>query len=147
MGFFSAVRQGRRDDAELGKGVWRRAHDRYTRGLDRFHQMLEGVTDGATLDQLVPLANELADTLPRVRALCVRAQHLAPSTGLDIPASANGSLNQLHRALSRSGNALAMAAEAVAMVRLGAAEVAAVERRTQTVLDHVAEAETIPLAR
>ena len=38
-GLFSASRQAKHDDAELGKGVWRRVHDRFRRGLDRFHQM------------------------------------------------------------------------------------------------------------
>lgn len=59
--------QSRRDDAELGKGLWRRAHDRFVRGLDRFHQILERVPAGPTLEELVPLANDLADLLPRVR--------------------------------------------------------------------------------
>ena len=27
--------QSRRDDAELGKGIWRRSHDRFIRGIDR----------------------------------------------------------------------------------------------------------------
>ena len=29
--------QSRRDDAELGRGLWRRAHDRFIRVVDRFH--------------------------------------------------------------------------------------------------------------
>jgi hypothetical protein len=141
LGLFSAARQGRKDDAELGLGVWRRAHDRFQRGLDRFHQMLEGIEDPAIFDALVPVANGLAALLPRVRAVCIRAQRQAPSDGLDIPASAGGALNDLHRALSRAGNALATAAEAAAMVRLGAAPVEAVHRRAQIVHEHVAEAE------
>ena len=143
MAFFAAARQGRRDDAELGKGVWRRAHDRFQRGLDRFHQMLEGVEDSGRYDQLVPVANALADLLPRVRAVCVTAQALAPSAGMDIPASEGAYLNEVHRALSRAGNALATAAEAVAMVRLGSGSLEAVQRRALTVHQHVDEAERL----
>ncbi|HSU70393.1 MAG TPA: hypothetical protein VLI70_02975 [Micrococcaceae bacterium] len=143
MAFFAAARQGRRDDAELGRGVWRRAHDRFQRGLDRFHQMLEGVEDSGLYDRLVPVANALADLLPRVRAVCVTAQALAPSAGMDIPASEGAYLNEVHRALSRAGNALATAAEAVAMVRLGSGSLEAVQRRALTVHQHVDEAERL----
>ena len=143
MAFFAAARQGRRDDAELGRGVWRRANDRFQRGLDRFHQMLEGVEDSGLYDRLVPVANALADLLPRVRAVCVTAQALAPSAGMDIPASEGAYLNEVHRALSRAGNALATAAEAVAMVRLGSGSLEAVQRRALTVHQHVDEAERL----
>jgi len=144
-------RQARRDDAEMGKGVWRRAHDRFRRGLDRFHQMLEGISTDAradpalldSYDAIVPLANELADLLPRVRALATAAQATAPSEGTDIPASAGGYLNDVHRELSRAGNALATAAEAVAMVRLGAGGLDAVERRSRIVAGHVARAQEL----
>jgi hypothetical protein len=145
--FFSAARQGRRDDAELGQGVWRRAHDRFHRGLDRFHQMLEGVEDQQLYADLVPLANGLADLQPRVRTICAAAQAIGPSDGLDIPGSPGGYLNELHRALSRAGNALATAAEAVAMVRLGAGSVASVQNRTSSVHQHVAEAEALLSSR
>lgn len=149
-GIFSN-RQARRDDAELGKGVWRRAHDRFRRGLDRFHQMLEGIAAEAqahpalerSYEAIVPIANDLADLLPRVRELTVRAQALAPSEGTDIPASPGGYLNDVHRELSRAGNALAAAAEAVAMVRLGVGELAAVERRSEIVIEHVSRAEEL----
>ena len=63
LGFFSAARQGRKDDAELGKGLWRRAHDRFTRGLDRYHQVLEGVEDDALYAELLEIANELSGAL------------------------------------------------------------------------------------
>lgn len=151
MGLFSAARQGKRDDTELGKGVWRRAHDRFQRGLDRFHQMLEGVAEEgpgreAAYEAIVPVANALADLLPQVRSLCVTAQQLGPSIGMDIPSGDGGYLNDVHRELSRAGNALATAAEAVAMVRLGVGDVAAVERRAAIVHDHIARATEI-LAR
>ncbi|RAN76028.1 hypothetical protein B5P43_23760 [Bacillus sp. SRB_336] len=160
-GLFGAGRQGRRDDAELGKGVWRRAHDRFRRGLDRFHQMLEGVqeetrpvapaggggpgvashNDAAdNYAALVPTADALADLLPLVRSIAARAHAVAPSEGMEIPTGTGGYLNDVHRELSRAGNALAAAAEAVAMVRLGAGAVSGVERRAALVHEHVARA-------
>ncbi|WP_342022900.1 hypothetical protein AAE021_13790 [Arthrobacter citreus] len=144
MALFAAARQGRKDDTQLGKGVWRRAHDRFTRGLDRYHQMLEGVEDDAVYNELVTVANGLAELLPRVREVCVNAQRRLPSNGQDIP----GSLIAVHRALSRSGNSLAATAEAAAMSRLdserwgfASAGLENVHRRAQLVAEDVLEAE------
>ncbi|MGO4857059.1 hypothetical protein [Arthrobacter sp. 2MCAF14] len=147
MGFFGAVRQGRKDDAELGKGLWRRAHDRFHRGLDRYHQVLEGVGDEQLYVELVAIANELADLSSRVRAICVEAQLQAPSDGLDIP----GSLAGVHRALSKAGNSLATTAEAAAMLRLAVGPVpvgaVSVRRRAEAVYEHVEEAERLLRAK
>ncbi len=141
MGFFSAARQGRKDDAELGKGLWRRAHDRFIRGLDRYHQILEGVEDEALYAELLAVGNELSSLSGRVRRICVEAQRRAPSEGLDIP----GTMTGVHRALSTAGNSLATTAEAAAMVRLAVLPVPAgaesVRRRAQMVLEHVIDAE------
>lgn len=141
MGFFSAARQGRKDDAELGKGLWRRANDRFTRGLDRYHQILAGVEDDALYADLLEIANELAALSGRVRQICVEAQRRAPSEGLDVP----GSLGGVHRALSTAGNSLATTAEAAAMLRLAVGPVAAgaesVRRRAESVLEQVNDAE------
>ena len=141
MGFFSAARQGRKDDSELGKGLWRRAHDRFHRGLDRFHQVLEGVEDDQLYGELVEIANQLAALLPRVRAVCMEAQRRAPSDGLDIPAA----LSSVHRSLSKAGNSLATTAEAAAMLRLAVGPVpvgaASVHRRAEAVFQQVDDAE------
>ncbi|NUP59817.1 MAG: hypothetical protein HOQ04_09740 [Pseudarthrobacter sp.] len=141
MGFFSAARQGRKDDAELGKGLWRRAHDRFHRGLDRFHQVLEGVEDDKLYGELVDIANELAALLQRVRDVCMEAQRRAPSDGLDIPAG----FSDVHRSLSKAGNSLATTAEAAAMLRLAVGPVpvgaASVRRRAEAVFQQVADAE------
>lgn len=141
MGFFSAARQGRKDDAELGKGLWRRAHDRFHRGLDRFHQVLEGVEDDQLYGELVDIANQLAALLPRVRAVCMEAQRRVPSDGLDIPAA----LADVHRSLSKAGNSLATTAEAAAMLRLAVGPVpvgaASVHRRAEAVFQQVDDAE------
>ncbi|MFP5310938.1 MAG: hypothetical protein ACLGH7_00765 [Actinomycetes bacterium] len=134
MGFFSAARQGRKDDAELGKGLWRRAHD-------RFHQVLEGVEDDQLYAELVEIANSLAALLQRVREVCMEAQRRAPSDGLDIPAG----LADVHRSLSKAGNSLATTAEAAAMLRLAVGPVpvgaASVRRRAEAVFQQVADAE------
>lgn len=138
--------QGRRDAADMGQGVWRRAHDRFRRGLDRFHQILERVDDEASLDSLIPSANRLADLLPEVRAIATGAQRLAPSDSTDVPASREGHYADLHRALSRAGNSLALCAEALAMMRCdgscpeGCSRTESVERRVVTVEEQVAEA-------
>lgn len=141
LGFFSAARQGRKDDAELGKGLWRRAYDRFIRGLDRYHQILEGVEDQALYAELLEVGNELSGLSGRVRQICVAAQRRAPSEGLDIP----GSLAGVHRALSTAGNSLATTAEAAAMLRLspGPAPAGAdsVRRRAASVLEQVNDAE------
>ncbi|MCA4134462.1 hypothetical protein [Arthrobacter sp. M4] len=143
MGFLGAVRQGRKDDAELGKGLWRRAHDRFIRGLDRYHQVLEGFEDDPLYLELVEVANALADLSSRVRVVCIEAQRRCPSDGLDVP----GSLAGVHRALSRAGNSLATTAEAAAMLRLavGPVPVGAVSvwRRAEAVAEQVEAAEQL----
>lgn len=71
--------QSRRDDAELGRGLWRRAHDRFIRGVDRFHQVLERLAHTDMVELVVPAANSLSDLIPRVRAIAMEAQRLAPT--------------------------------------------------------------------
>jgi hypothetical protein len=141
VGFLGAARQGRKDDVELGKGLWRRAHDRFIRGLDRYHQVLEGVEDEQLYVELVEIANELADLSARVRLVCAEAQRRSPSDGLDIP----GPLSAVHRALSKAGNSLATTAEAAAMLRLAVGPIpvgaASVRRRAAAVAEQVEEAE------
>lgn len=141
MAFFAAAGQGRKDDAELGRGLWRRAHDRFHRGLDRFHQVLEGVEDDQLYAELVDIANELAALSVRVRNVCVEAQRRSPSEGLDIP----GALAGVHRSLSKAGNSLATTAEAAAMLRLAVGPVpvgaASVRRRAESVFEQIADAE------
>lgn len=117
----------------LGEGVWRRAHDRVHRSVDRFHQVLDGVVaDDApgARDSLVPaletVAADLVDLLGTVEVLCVRAQAVAPSAGLDVPrvppaaAAEQGLPDELHRRLSRAGTAAATASEAATMARVSA---------------------------
>ncbi|MCT1803070.1 hypothetical protein M3B51_09785 [Kocuria carniphila] len=156
MGFLRDYVATRRDDQELGRGVWRRAHDRFQRGLDRYHQMLEGVTDPDLRAGAIPIANDLADLLPRVRQVCMEAHRRAPSETQDIPASKGGYLSDVHRQLSRSGNAMAQTAEALAMARFAASSanstdeesksdprVQGIERRAASVHECVEQAEAL----
>ncbi len=150
MALFGAYRAKRRDDQELGAGVWRRAHDRYVRGLDRYHQVLESA-EGELYDELVLVADTLSSALPRVRAVCATAQRITPSGDLQVP---GGQLTGLHRCLSRAGNLLAAASEAAAMAGLEAAEGAdvaeqaeSVRRRARAVLEEVDQAESIVASR
>ena len=108
---------GRRRPDPLGDGVWRRAHDRFRRAVDRYHQVIEGVPDGELRDALELLGARLAACLDAVRAACERAQAEHPSEGLDIP----GAARDLHARLSRGATLAAQAAEAATMARLRAA--------------------------
>lgn len=134
MGLFDRLSAGSRAEAGLGRGVWRRVHGRFQRGLDRFHQMLEGIEDQQLQCAVLPLADCLVIELSVVRGLCCRAQELSPSENFELP---QGGLIALHRELSMAANALATAAEALAMLRLGEAEIEAVRRRVKRVAEHV----------
>lgn len=129
MKLFPRRRRSRRLDKELGKGLWRQAHDRYVRGLDRYHQVIEGVKDDSTYSQLVMIGDELAEQLDTVYELCRKAQISHRSDGLQVP----GGATKLHSSLSRAANHLATTAEAAAMVRLGHGELVAVRRRADQV--------------
>lgn len=136
---FGARRQARLLEKELGQGLWRRAHDRYVRGLDRYHQVLDGIADDDVHNRLVLLGDRLAEELTTVRALCREAHTAHPGEGMHIP----GEAAALHAALSRAANHLATTAEAAAMVRVGAAEVSAVPRRAERVFQTLRAAEAV----
>ena len=59
MAFFSRLRAERAATRELGEGVWRRAHDRFQRSLDRVFQVVEGITDVQAYNELIKEANEI----------------------------------------------------------------------------------------
>jgi hypothetical protein len=105
----------RRGPDPLGEGVWRRAHDRFRRAVDRYHQVMEGVPDGPVRDALEAVGAGLAADLDAVRARCVLAQSAAPSAGLDVP---GGAWRDEHRTLSRAATLVAQAAESAAMARV-----------------------------
>lgn len=107
-----------RNNSPLGEGVWRRAHDRCRRAVDRYHQMLEGVPPGTVHDSLADTGSRLADLLDDVRARCEQAQRDAPSATFDVPAGPRGRHPDLHRCLSRAAGLCAQASEAAAMARV-----------------------------
>ncbi|MFZ5872212.1 MAG: hypothetical protein ACOYXW_16995 [Actinomycetota bacterium] len=108
----------RRRPDPLGDGVWRHAHDRFRRAVDRYHQMLEQVPPGQVRDRLEVAGAALAGALDDVHRLCAHAQGRAPSTGLDVPGGPDGSAPELHRRLTRAAGLAAQAAEAAAMARV-----------------------------
>ncbi|TLP97077.1 hypothetical protein FEF26_08225 [Nesterenkonia salmonea] len=138
MKLFKGRRRANKIDQELGKGLWRQAHDRFVRGLDRYHQILDGVEDDAVHNELVVIGDQLADQLPRVYELCRRGQQDFPATEMQVPPGAHA----LHGGLSRAANHLATTAEAEAMVRLSNGELASVHHRARQVLDCLNEAES-----
>ncbi|HJX77844.1 hypothetical protein [Glutamicibacter sp.] len=141
MGFFSRLRDQRAISRDLGQGVWRRAHDRFVRSLDRVFQVLEGIDDNNLYNEVVVRANELADLLPQVRQLCIDAQKLTPSEDEHIPQTTS----QVHRALTKSANDLATTAQVIAMMRMQTKDgeetnLKPVEHRAQIVKDDVSQA-------
>lgn len=136
MKLFARGRRARRIEKDLGTGLWRQAHDRYQRGLDRYHQILEGISDDELHNQLVPIADSLSERLDEVYQLCKEAHQRHPADGMLVP----GASNSLHSSLSRASNHLATTAEAAAMVRLNSGSVEAVRRRAEQVLDSLDQA-------
>jgi hypothetical protein len=118
------------DDVELGTGVWRRAHDRFRRAVDRYHQVIEpvprllpGEAEAGGLgarDRLEVVGGRLAACLDAVRARAVAAHARWPSTELQVP---GGGADEHHR-LSRAATLAAQAAEAATMVRVAARDTA-----------------------
>lgn len=114
MAFFSRLRKAHAANRGLGQGVWRRAHDRFNRSLDRVFQVLEGIEDDRLHNQLMTYANELADLMPRVQQICTEAHELTPSNEEFIPQDTF----DVHRALTKSANDLATTAQVFAMIRM-----------------------------
>jgi hypothetical protein len=142
----------RRRPDPLGNGVWRRAHDRFRRAVDRYHLLLERVPTGAVHDRLQDTGARLAAALIDVHAVCVAGQRLAPSEGEDLPGGHGGALLDAHRALARGATLAAQAGEAVmlAIVALRSEQVEeasrlaeAAARAADQVADHVERAEEL----
>ncbi len=114
------------DDVELGTGVWRRAHDRFRRAVDRYHQVIEPVLGTAAggspgaRDRLELAGARLAACLDDVRARCAAAHARWPSDALAVP----GDGADAHRRLSRAATLAAQAAEGATMVRVAARDAA-----------------------
>ncbi len=102
----------------LGDGVWRRAHDRFVRAVDRVHMALDGVPAGPVHDDLAGVAARLAMLVEDVYGVCVAAQTAAPSAASEVPGGHDGRYLDAHRALSRSATLTAEAAQATTMARV-----------------------------
>lgn len=116
MAFFSRLRKSHAANRLLGQGVWRRAHDRFNRSLDRVFQVLEGIADDQLHNRLMAYANDLADLMPRVQQICAEAQKLTPSSEEFIPELTFN----VHRALTKAANDLATTAQVFAITRMQA---------------------------
>lgn len=110
-------RRGPRVDP-LGEGVWRRAHDRFVRAVDRVHMALDGVPRGDVRDALADVASRLAALVEVVHAVCASAQQAAPSAAHEVPGGPDGRFLDVHRALSRAATLTAQASEAMTMARV-----------------------------
>ncbi|HYY09602.1 MAG TPA: hypothetical protein VE781_01615 [Kineosporiaceae bacterium] len=124
--------------------MWRRAHDRFRRAVDRYHQMLERVPPGAARDRLEGTGGRLAALLDDVHGVCREGQRLAPSAGEDLPGGHGGALLDAHRALARAATLAAQASEAVTLtvVALRAGrddEVLRLPQAAERTVDQVAE--------
>jgi hypothetical protein len=101
----------------LGDGVWRRAHDRFVRAVDRVHLAVDGVPAGAVHDDLADVAARLATLVERVHLVCAAAQAAAASGASEVPGGHDGRYLDAHRALSRAATLTAQAAQAATMAR------------------------------
>ncbi len=136
MGILDRLRERREQRQlaqELGQGLWRRAHDRFVRALDRYHQILDGVTEDEAYNQLAVLGNELADRLPAVRSLCAECQRAHPSDELTVP----NECRDVHARLSSAANALATTAEAAALFRMRQIPIERVRSRAEKVHEEI----------
>lgn len=116
---FTRLRHGgRRPPDPLGDGVWRRAHDRCRRAVDRYHQVIEPVPPGDARNALERVAVDLVEVLHAVHAQCLTAQREAPSASLDVPGGPRGEHPALYRRLSRTAACVSQAAEAATMSRV-----------------------------
>lgn len=140
---FARRREARTLDQELGTQLWRQAHDRFARSLDRYWQIIDPQKPGSLsqeeLNGLVNAGNVLTEALATVRIICNFARLRYGEHELDVPAGAN----DIHRLLSRAANDLAATAQAAAMYKRGQGNIDSVGRRAAKVLDSVREAQQL----
>lgn len=134
---FARRREAKTLEKELGTTLWRQAHDRFARSLDRYWQVIDPQRPGdlsqEELNGLINAGNVLTEALATVRAICAMARQRYGEHELDVPAGAN----DIHRYLSRAANDLAATAQAAAMYRRGQAGIDTVGRRAEKVLGSV----------
>lgn len=140
---FARRREAKTLDKELGHGLWRQAHDRFARSLDRYWQIIDPQQPGNMsqdeLNGLINAGNVLTDTLSTVRQMCIQARERFGERELDVPAGAN----DIHRVLSRAANDLAATAQAAALYKRNQTGVDTVGRRAEKVLTAIQTAQEL----
>lgn len=140
-GPFTRRRAAKKLDKQLGQLLWRQAHDRFARSLDRYWQIVDPTRatsiSPAELNGLIHAGNVLTDALSTVREICMQARQRFGERNLDVPAGAT----DVHRLLSRAANDLAATAQAAAMFKRGQASLESVGRRAEKVLESVQAAQ------
>lgn len=136
-GPFARRREAKKLEHELGTSLWRQAHDRFARSLDRYWQIIESGQHSQISKEeqngLVHAGNVLVDCLGAVREICGLARQHFGEHELDIPPGAN----DVHRMISRAANDLAATAQAAAMFMRSQAEIESVGMRAEKVLESV----------
>ncbi|HEY4536181.1 MAG TPA: hypothetical protein VIG71_09475 [Enteractinococcus sp.] len=138
---FARRRAAKKLDKQLGNLLWRQAHDRFARSLDRYWQIVDPQRSTAIaqeeLNGLVHAGNVLTDAMATVQRICIESRERYGEHDLDVPAGAN----DIHRLLSRAANDLAATAQAAAMFKRGQASLESVGRRAEKVLESIQSAE------
>src|SRR5699024_12505038 len=77
-GPFARRREAKKLDSELGNLLWRQAHDRFARSLDRYWQVVESERTSPVGKEeengLVNAGNALVDARAAVRSICDEAR-------------------------------------------------------------------------
>src|SRR5699024_5337601 len=130
-------------DHELGNLLWRQAHDRFARSLDRYWQIIGQEHDGTVTREehngLVHAGNILTDNLAIVRQVCATARQRFGVHDLDVLAGADDD----HRTLSRVATDLVATAQDAAMFKRRQADIASVGMRAEKVLESVGDAQEL----
>lgn len=140
---FARRRAAKKLDKQLGNLLWRQAHDRFARSLDRYWQIVDphsvSTITQEELNGLINAGNVLTDALNTVQQICTEARQRFGEHDLDVPAGAN----DIHRLLSRAANDLAATAQAAAMFKRGQASLESVGRRGEKVIESIHSAEQL----
>jgi len=84
----------------------------------RVEQVVDGTPPGPAREALETFLPRVDLVARSVRAQCIRAQEVAPSTELLVPPGPDGEHPEIHRRITRTATACAQVAEAAAMVRV-----------------------------
>jgi hypothetical protein len=112
----------RRDEESsdpLGEGVWRYAHDRFRRAVNRYHDLIAVVPDRAVRSELEEVGADLMGAMAIVQVVCVRGQRAAPTDEMNLPGSEEARFHEAHRGVSRAATLCSQASEAAMQARIG----------------------------